>query len=96
MLGCWQQASSFWLMAITSLITHTAGDPALLSGPSHLSALCGYVVYLCLVTCGHSLQISPVWYQLRMDEADGSFKLTGGHDVDQSWIAKLREPLTQV
>lgn len=39
--------------------------------------------------------ISPVWYQLRMDEADGSFKLTGGHDVDQSWIAKLREPLTQ-
>lgn len=37
-----------------------------------------------------------MWYQLKMDEADGSFKLTGGHDVDQSWIAKLREPLTQV
>eukprot|EP00878_Enallax_costatus_P041953 GHUV01048889.1.p1 GENE.GHUV01048889.1~~GHUV01048889.1.p1 ORF type:complete len:245 (+),score=75.23 GHUV01048889.1:283-1017(+) len=42
--------------------------------------------------------ISPVWYQLKGDSAtltSGSVKLTGGHDVDQKWIAKLREPINQ-
>jgi hypothetical protein len=38
------------------------------------------------------VQISPVWYQLRANEG-GGFKLTGGHDVDQGWIARLREPV---
>jgi hypothetical protein len=43
-----------------------------------------------------ALQISPVWYQLRAKEGGSGFKLTGGHDVDQGWIAKLREPVEQV
>lgn len=45
------------------------------------------------------LQISPVWYQLKGDSStthDGSVTLTGGHDVDQKWIARLREPASQV
>lgn len=40
--------------------------------------------------------ISPVWFQLRA-KADGSgFEITGGHDVDQSWISELRAPLPKV
>lgn len=41
------------------------------------------------------LQISPVWYQLRAAESGSGFRITGGHDVDQGWIAKLREPVDQ-
>eukprot|EP00879_Flechtneria_rotunda_P014230 GHRR01014867.1.p1 GENE.GHRR01014867.1~~GHRR01014867.1.p1 ORF type:complete len:210 (+),score=52.45 GHRR01014867.1:181-810(+) len=36
--------------------------------------------------------ISPVWYQLRPGDKEGSFQLSGGHDVDQKWISRLRQP----
>lgn len=42
-----------------------------------------------------SVQISPVWYQLRGAEStsiDGDVLLTGGHDVDQDWIGRVRTP----
>lgn len=48
------------------------------------------------IRAADALQISPVWYQLRAEEGGNGFKLTGGHDVDQGWIAKLREPVDQV
>jgi hypothetical protein len=41
------------------------------------------------------VQISPVWYQVRAGESGSGFQLTGGHDVDQGWIARLREPVVQ-
>lgn len=31
---------------------------------------------------------------MRAEEGGSGFKLTGGHDVDQGWIAKLREPVS--
>ncbi|KAF8056348.1 chid1 [Scenedesmus sp. PABB004] len=43
--------------------------------------------------------ISPVWYQLRptTDKGgdDDGIRLTGAHDVDQAWIARLRAPVTR-
>eukprot|EP00882_Tetradesmus_deserticola_P014832 GHRQ01015783.1.p1 GENE.GHRQ01015783.1~~GHRQ01015783.1.p1 ORF type:complete len:225 (+),score=56.44 GHRQ01015783.1:755-1429(+) len=40
--------------------------------------------------------VSPVWYQLR-GGAEGSddvaLRLTGGHDVDQGWLAEVRAPV---
>ena len=38
--------------------------------------------------------ISPVWYQLR--PLGGGVTLSGGHDVDQGWIADVRQPHAQV
>ena len=35
-----------------------------------------------------------VWYQVR--EEDGKVRLTGGHDVDQEWLAELRTPAVKV
>ena len=35
-----------------------------------------------------------VWYQVR--EEDGNVRLTGGHDVDQEWLAELRTPAVKV
>jgi hypothetical protein len=37
--------------------------------------------------------VSPVWYQLRpAPDNSGGVTLTGGHDADQGWISRLREP----
>lgn len=36
--------------------------------------------------------ISPVWYQVRRDAQSGAFLLTGAHDVDTEWLARLRAP----
>eukprot|EP00775_Hariotina_reticulata_P004211 gene4211-4460_t len=46
---------------------------------------------------GKFSHISPVWYQLKAaSEGSGaSFQLTGGHDVDQQWISRLRTPVTE-
>ncbi len=38
--------------------------------------------------------ISPVWYQLRVQE--GAPYLTGGHDVDAEWMGALRAPADDV
>lgn len=35
--------------------------------------------------------ISPVWYQLRLDQ-EGALVLVGGHDVDAGWMGRLRAP----
>lgn len=42
---------------------------------------------------GKFTHVSPVWYQLRTDQ-EGALVLLGGHDVNESWIAELRAPLT--
>ncbi|KAF6257097.1 glycoside hydrolase superfamily [Scenedesmus sp. NREL 46B-D3] len=41
--------------------------------------------------------ISPVWYQLRgaTEGSDSGLQLTGGHDVDQGWIADVRAPISK-
>ena len=36
--------------------------------------------------------VAPVWYQIR--EESGKFVLTGGHDVDKTWIEKVRRNST--
>ena len=72
----------------------TVKDCPLLLIKQQAAVLDSTVAGCCLaVSCP---QISPVWYQIRADEAGAGFKLTGGHDVDQGWIAKLREPVNQV
>jgi hypothetical protein len=35
--------------------------------------------------------ISPVWYQLRLDQ-EGALVLVGGHDVDAGWMGRLKAP----
>jgi len=34
--------------------------------------------------------ISPVWLQIKRG-ADGTYQITGEHDVDSKWIGRLRK-----
>ena len=36
--------------------------------------------------------ISPVWLQLRWDAAAAAFTVTGQHDIDTDWMARVAQP----
>ena len=36
--------------------------------------------------------VSPVWLQLRWDAAAAAFSVTGQHDIDADWMARVAQP----